>query len=38
MSFSEEWWDSNSSLLDDGPLGNLMGLFDIFFADWKRKG
>jgi hypothetical protein len=30
---SEEWWESNSFLLDDGLLENLMGLSDIFFVD-----
>jgi hypothetical protein len=38
MSSSEEWWASKSSSLDDGLLGNLMGLSDIFFVDWKRRG
>jgi hypothetical protein len=38
MFSSEEWWEGNSSSLDDGLLRNLMGLSDIFFVDWKRKG
>jgi hypothetical protein len=38
MSSSEEWWAGKSSLLDDGQLGNLMGLSEIFFVDWKRRG
>jgi hypothetical protein len=29
---------SNSPSLDDGLLGNLMGLSDIFFVHWKRRG
>jgi hypothetical protein len=38
MISSEEWWESNSSSLDEGLVGNLMGMSDIFFVDWKRKG
>jgi hypothetical protein len=30
---SEDWWAGKSSTLDDGLLGNLMGLSDIFFVD-----
>jgi hypothetical protein len=38
MFSSEEWWEGNLSSLDNGLLGNLMGLLNIFFVDWKRKG
>jgi hypothetical protein len=38
MSSSEEWWVGKSSSLDDELLENFMGLSDIFFADWKRRG
>jgi hypothetical protein len=36
-SFLEAWWVGESSLLDDWLLGNLMGLSNIFFVDWKRR-
>jgi hypothetical protein len=34
----EDWWAGKSSTLDDELLGNLVGLSDIFFIDWKRRG